>query len=653
MRSGSAAIIVIAYHLASAVILTEPAWCQSDLPTLALKPPIPEIQNPHVLRFRERDTDGDGILSESEYSIGSGRDRKSVQREFKVFDADRDGRMSLNEFLTVPVGQPEDQRGVIDDPVVQLAASRLHEIMKSWETWDADGDGSLGKSEFEAARIGSLVPGLESAGFGQWDQDVNDSVSRDDVARTLEIAYGVRTRGGALLRSNCGRVIDWNTFSHLKMGDDGMVTKEDYFAVLGQIDDKDVWLNSIDRNRDGRFDFAEYATGNHRTDPVGSFLGMDKDLDGVLSLQELDVLPDDWRRMAKCSFQGFDDDHDGAISLREYQLMPHCNLLAPWMSAVDANNDGLLPQFRFTSDIALTALSAEYFRRLDVNRDGALSLSEFPFVTSFKPPTELHVQTSDGGRRVLLFPNHEIIASPEISPDNKWVAVDGWSRNESPVASHLLFISLETGEIRDLGVGCMPNWSADGRRVAYCKYGQGVFIRNFEGSGTDEQRIDQQGWAIQFSTDGRHLAYVRGSNIVIQNVATREKRSVFAAGTNPYRHIEHNLEWSPDSERICFRGYRSNGDVEIGIVTATGVDPMLHVCCDGKLALPDFAWHPDGKHLMFPQQLAGEKGQIYEVDPDGKVGTVPIRYPDQPKDQNNSGLCWSRDGKLFAFVSTR
>ena len=95
-----------------------------------------------------------------------------------------------------------------------------------------------------------LVPGLESATFSQWDQDVNDRISTADVARTLEVAYGVRTRGGALLRNNCGLVVDYITFSRLKISDDGMVSKADYFAALGPIEGKDSWMNSIDKNRD-------------------------------------------------------------------------------------------------------------------------------------------------------------------------------------------------------------------------------------------------------------------------------------------------------------------------------------------------------------------------------------------------------------------
>lgn len=375
----------LVFTLITTAFFAPSAWCQSQMTTIGLKPPIADEQNPHALVFRERDKDSDGILSVSEYITGAGRDRKTLHREFKVFDADADGRMSLNEFLTVPVGQPENQRGVIDDPVIQLAARRQGELMKLWEKWDIDRDSLLNKPEFESAKIGLLVPGLQSAGFTKWDQDVDGMISRDDVTRTLEVAYGVRTAGGALLRNNAGLVIDYITFSRLKIGDDGMVSKADYFAALGPVEDKESWLNSIDTNRDGRFDFAEYSTGSHRTDPVSMFLNCDKDLDGLLSLQELDPLPDHWREMARFSFKGFDENQDGAISLREYQFMPHCNLLAPWTEAVDPDHDGKLQELRFSSDIFLSALAAEYFNRLDGDGDKAVSLDEFRFVTNFRP----------------------------------------------------------------------------------------------------------------------------------------------------------------------------------------------------------------------------------------------------------------------------
>lgn len=212
-------------------------------------------------------------------------------------------------------------------------------------------------------------------------------------------------------------------------------------------------------------------------------------------------------------------------------------------------------------------------------------------------------------------------------------------------------MNLETDEIRDLGIGCMPNWSADGKQVAYCRYGQGVFIRNFEGDGKDEESIDPQGWAIQFSKDGLHTVYVKQGNLVIHDVATGMKRNVFDAGASPYRYIEHNIAWSWDSAKICFRGHRGNGEIEIGIVSAEGNDANLQVRCDAQKIQPDFAWYPDGQRLMFPMHFEGQVVQIFEVDPAGT--DPPVRYPDQPADRNNGGLSWSRDGKLLAFVSTQ
>jgi hypothetical protein len=103
-----------------------------------------------------------------------------------------------------------------------------------------------------------------------------------------------------------------------------------------------------------------------------------------LTPEEFDVQPPDQQRLAKRLFPGFDDDGDRALSLREFQLapLPTVDVLANWQTAQDTDHDGKLSpnEFRFVSGLPLAALTAEYFRRLDVDRDGYLQWKEWEFV---------------------------------------------------------------------------------------------------------------------------------------------------------------------------------------------------------------------------------------------------------------------------------
>lgn len=639
-----------------AVLGTEPVLGQpaTSRLSLTLKAPMAAEQNPLLPAFTSRDKDSDNLLTEAEYVDAGGRDVKLLKREFRVFDADQDGRLTFAEFVTIPMAQPEDQRGVIDDPVIRLAESRFTEIMDTWEQLDQNRDGAVTKSVFHSAAIGSLVPGMESVKFPAWDQNGDGLVSREEVARTLEIAYGIRSPAGELLRNSAGRVVDWQLFRRLKVDAQGMVSRADYFEALGGTENKDVWFKSIDHNRDGQFNYAEFATGDHRTDPVGTFLNLDQDLNGTLSRQELEALPDGWRVMAKFSFQGFDEDKDGAICLREYQLMPHCNLLTGWLEAVDANNDGhlSLTEFHLIQGLPLTSLTAEYFHRLDIDGDDLLSLDEFQFQSQYQRPNEIYAQLPDGSSVSIAFPDFPIVYSPEISPDGKWVAVDGWKNGEPNTAAHVLVANIETDEVRDFGIGCIPHWSADGKQIGYSCYNKGVYLCDFDQPGGPAKLIDAQGWSIHFSRDGLKAAYVKnGDNFIIYDLATGEKRLVFPEENSPYRYIEHNFTWSADSRRLCFKGHRPNGGVDVGIVSAAGGDPQLKVRFNGSTVQSDFAWHPDGKRIMFPRVAPGSsRSQIHELEADTD-GPIQL-FATQPNDRNVIGISFSRDGSTFAFMTT-
>jgi len=279
-----------------------------------------------------------------------------------------------------------------------------------------------------------------------------------------------------------------------------------------------------------------------------------------------------------------------------------------------------------------------------------------PSVTT-GPIIEIMALDADGMnlRNVASIPNYPIINSPEVSPDGEWIGVDGWKHGEALTDAHLLLVHLKTGIVSDLGLGAMPTWSADGRWIAYSRYGGGESPRGvFIGRVNQEQQrlIDENGWGITWSPDGQTLAYVKGGDLILYDVRSGTRQEVFGKGQSPYRRIMHNPEWSPDSRRICIIGRRANGNSEFATVSAEGDGADLQVCCDAEGFNPDIGWSKDGQRLTFPG-VPTEKGPgqlwVYDFEAKGE----PTLLIGQPTDRNNLGNDWSPDGRTLYFVTVK
>ena len=257
----------------------------------------------------------------------------------------------------------------------------------------------------------------------------------------------------------------------------------------------------------------------------------------------------------------------------------------------------------------------------------------------------------DNARELGGFPGYPIINSPEVSPDGRTVAVDGWKHGQKYPDAHVLLFDVETQQMRDLGPGCMPSWSADGVWVGISKYHPNrICLREVDAE--TEHEVDQSGWAIQLSPDGGKAAYVRDSDkLVVDDFASNTQLEYTPDREDPYRYIMHNCCWSPDSRRVCFLGRRRSGRREIAILTVDGGDPELHVLCDASDIDPDIDWSPDGTKITFPRRgKAGQPGQIMVVNPH-EPNQSPVPLAGQPKDRSNRGMCWTPDGQTLYFVS--
>lgn len=266
---------------------------------------------------------------------------------------------------------------------------------------------------------------------------------------------------------------------------------------------------------------------------------------------------------------------------------------------------------------------------------------------------QVWTMSSDGrnARPLVYAPGFQIINSPEVSPDGRSVAVDGWREGERLTAARLLIIDIESGKVNDLGAGAMPHWSPDGKWIAFCKYGdeRGVHIRSLDGA--VQRHIDPEGWGMQWSPDGSKVAYTRGNKFVVHDFIAARSRDILPADWD-YTRIYWNPAWSPDSKEICFKARHRQGHTEFAIINVSAEVPTVRRRISADGFLEDIAWHPDGRRILIPRGGAGGVyAQIYEFDP--ATDEQPKQLAGQPADRHNLGMCWSHDGKSLYYISRK
>jgi len=252
----------------------------------------------------------------------------------------------------------------------------------------------------------------------------------------------------------------------------------------------------------------------------------------------------------------------------------------------------------------------------------------------------------------------------EDSPKGSRPSDEARKGDELPTGELIAYVAPESG-IYVLGLGngvramviggipasAEPDWSPDGRKVAFVGSGDSIWVMNADG--TQRRPLTQSGeagvYGPDWSPDGVRIAfssYTVGGNpgIQVMNADGSEGETV----TDPQEGVGNfHPSWSPDGERIVFMKQRSSFEMvegspmnEIYVIDADGSDEKQLIREPGV----DFpAFSPDGTKIAFVSGQDSDPG-IYVMDADG---TDVEKLAGGATD--NTTPSWSPDGERIVY----
>lgn len=219
------------------------------------------------------------------------------------------------------------------------------------------------------------------------------------------------------------------------------------------------------------------------------------------------------------------------------------------------------------------------------------------------------------------------------------------------------------------GYDYQPDWSADGRWIAYAKCDKDAVELWALNLATKQSHPLTNGGAVnvepRFSPDGKRIAFVSTSfngrfHIFVgrfdagvlglaQRLTGENRSSLPRYYYSPYDH-EISPVWSPGGSELLFvsnRGHIYGTGGFWRMKAEPGAEPReIHYEETAWKSRPDFS--PDGKRLVYASYQGRAWHQLWAIPAQGG-DSFPLSYGDY----DNVNPRWSPDGQKIAFISNR
>ncbi|HYP29913.1 MAG TPA: S9 family peptidase [Blastocatellia bacterium] len=249
-----------------------------------------------------------------------------------------------------------------------------------------------------------------------------------------------------------------------------------------------------------------------------------------------------------------------------------------------------------------------------------------------------------------LYLDWEYVNSPQVSPDGTQIVyARRWTdKVNDKFETDLWIMNADGSKNRFLTKGSSPQWSPDGKRLAYVAPGQPrgaqIFVRWMDtGEETQLTRLDRSPNNIQWSPDGRKIAF---------NMLAPDKPG-FTVKMPPRPEGAKWVEPPKVIDRLNYRadgsGFRPEGFNHIYVIPDSGGTPRQLTEGDYNHGSPE--WTPDSQTIVFSGVRQPEAeyirgaGEIYSVSVNGG----PIRALTDRKGPDGNPTV-SPDGRWIAYT---